>query len=62
MDNSSLESSEKEEIKFTPDYKAGEPIFLHVFKELSNDNNGLVTINYKKGWYQPGNSMLERPF
>ena len=43
MNNSSLESSEKEEIKFTPDYKAGEPIFLHVFKELSNDNNGLVS-------------------
>jgi hypothetical protein len=38
MDNNSLESSEKEEIKFTPDYKARESIFLHVFKELSNDN------------------------
>jgi len=33
-----------QEIKFTPDYKAYEPIFWHAFKELSkNDNNGLVT-------------------
>jgi hypothetical protein len=31
-----------EEIKFTPDYEAGEPIFLSVFKELAKDNNGLV--------------------
>jgi hypothetical protein len=31
-----------EEIKFTPDYKAGEPIFLHVFEDLSNANNGPV--------------------
>jgi hypothetical protein len=30
-------------IKFTPDYKASEPIFWHVFKELSNGNNGLVS-------------------
>jgi hypothetical protein len=31
------------EIKFTPDYKANEPIFWHVFKELSKSNkNGLV--------------------
>ena len=28
--------------KFTPDYKANEPIFWHIFKELSKDNNGLV--------------------
>jgi hypothetical protein len=33
----------KQEIKFTPDYEAGEPIFWHVFEELSNDGgNGLV--------------------
>ena len=30
------------EIKFTPDYKANEPIFWHVFKELLKNNNGLV--------------------
>jgi hypothetical protein len=30
-------------IKFTPDYKAREPIFWQVFKELSNNNNQLVT-------------------
>jgi hypothetical protein len=29
------------EIKFTPDYKANEPIFWQVFKELSKNNNGL---------------------
>jgi hypothetical protein len=39
--NLSLEPK-KQEIKFTPDYQAGEPIFLRVFEELSNDNNGLV--------------------
>ena len=33
-----------EEIKFTPDYEANEPVFWHVFKELANENNnGLVT-------------------
>jgi hypothetical protein len=32
----------KKEIKFTPDYEAGKPIFLRVFEELSNDGNGLV--------------------
>jgi hypothetical protein len=30
------------EIKFTPDYKANEPVFWHIFKELSKNNNGLV--------------------
>jgi hypothetical protein len=30
----------EEEIKFTPDYEAGEPIFWRVFKELAS--NGLV--------------------
>jgi hypothetical protein len=30
------------EIKFTPDYKANEPIFWSVFKDLSKNNNGLV--------------------
>jgi hypothetical protein len=35
---------ESKEVKFTPDYKASEPIFWHAFKELSkNDNNGLVS-------------------
>ena len=34
---------EVQEIKFTPDYEAGKPIFLRVFEELSNDSgNGLV--------------------
>jgi hypothetical protein len=32
----------KKKIKFTPDYEAGKPIFLHVFEELSNEGNGLV--------------------
>jgi hypothetical protein len=42
VDNSSLEPNEK--IKFTPDYKASEPVFWHVFKELANENdNGLVS-------------------
>jgi hypothetical protein len=32
------------EIKFTPDYKASEPVFWRVFKELANENNnGLVS-------------------
>jgi|ERR687883_2136622 hypothetical protein len=31
------------EIKFTPDYKVGEPIFWHAFKELSKNNNESVT-------------------
>ena len=30
------------EIKFTPDYKANELVFWHIFKELSKNNNGLV--------------------
>ena len=37
---------EQEGIKFTPDFKANEPVFWHVFKELANANNGLV--NYDK--------------
>jgi hypothetical protein len=33
-----------QDIKFTPDYKASEPISWYAFKELSkNDNNGLVS-------------------
>ena len=33
-----------EEIKFTPDYEANEPVFWRVFKGLANENNkGLVT-------------------
>ena len=42
VDSSNLEPKE-EKIKFTPDYKAGEPIFWHVFKELANENSGLVS-------------------
>jgi hypothetical protein len=39
-----LTSKEKEkEIKFTPNYKANEPIFWRVFRELANDNNGLIS-------------------
>ena len=30
------------EIKFTPDYKANEAVFWHIFKELSKSDNGLV--------------------
>jgi hypothetical protein len=42
-DSSRTDSEPKQlEIKFTPDYEAGKPIFLRVFKELANDNNGLV--------------------
>jgi hypothetical protein len=37
-----LENIEAEKIKFTPDYEAGKSIFWCVFKELSNNNNGLV--------------------
>jgi hypothetical protein len=33
---------EKREIKFTPDYEAGKPIFSQVFEDLAKDNNGLV--------------------
>jgi hypothetical protein len=33
----------KEGIKFTPDYKANEPIFWRVFRELANESNGLVS-------------------
>ncbi|MFL6413967.1 MAG: helix-turn-helix domain-containing protein [Nitrososphaeraceae archaeon] len=36
----------KIEIKFTPDYEAGKPIFSQVFEDLAEDNNGLV--NYDK--------------
>jgi hypothetical protein len=32
----------KEDIKITPDYNEKEPIFWHVFEELSNHGNGLV--------------------
>jgi DNA-binding MarR family transcriptional regulator len=42
--NQSLES-QTPEIKFTPDYKVGKPIFLRIFKELANDNNGLVAFD-----------------
>jgi hypothetical protein len=31
------------EIKFTPDYKANEPIFWHVFEDLAKNNSGLVS-------------------
>jgi hypothetical protein len=31
------------EIKFTPDYKANEAIFWHVFEDLAKNNSGLVS-------------------
>ncbi|MFL6390790.1 MAG: hypothetical protein ACJ71E_01890 [Nitrososphaeraceae archaeon] len=38
-----MEHIEVEQIKFTPDYEVSEPIFWHVFEELSNNGgNGLV--------------------
>ena len=37
----------REEIEFTPDYEANEPVFWKVFNDLSkSDDNGLV-IYYK---------------
>jgi Mn-dependent DtxR family transcriptional regulator len=42
-DSSRTDSEPKKlEIKFTPDYEAGKPMFLRVFEELAKDNNGLV--------------------
>jgi hypothetical protein len=38
--------SKKLEIKFTPDYEAGKPIFWRVFEELSTKGKGFV--NYDK--------------
>ena len=38
--------SKKLEIKFVPDYEAGEPIFWRVFEELSTEGKGFV--NYDK--------------
>ena len=35
----------EEEIKFTPDYEAGKPVFSRIFEELSNEGNGLVHYN-----------------
>lgn len=62
IDYSSLEPNE--EIKFTPDYKANERIFLRVFKELANENNGSVSY-YKlqerlisNGKFDSGGSVL----
>lgn len=55
---------ESKEIKFTPDYKASEPIFWQVFKELSNNNNGLVTYDklqerlISTGKYYAGEAVL----
>lgn len=38
-----------QKIKFTPDFKANEPTFWRVFKELANENmDWLLMINYKK--------------
>jgi len=34
--------SKKLELKLTPDYEAGKPIFLGVFKDLAKYNKGLV--------------------
>jgi hypothetical protein len=42
-DDSNTELKPKKlEIKFTPDYEAGKPIFYRVFEDLAKDNNGLV--------------------
>jgi hypothetical protein len=40
-----LEHVEVEQIKFTPDYEGGKPIFWRVFEELSNEGNGSVDYN-----------------
>jgi hypothetical protein len=37
----------KEEIKFTPDFEGGEPVFWRVFKELANENNN-GSVSYDK--------------
>ena len=42
IDNSSLERSGKQKLKFTPDFEASEPVFWRVFREIANANNGLV--------------------
>jgi hypothetical protein len=31
------------EIKFTPGYEPGKPIFWRIFQKLSNNNNGLIS-------------------
>jgi hypothetical protein len=36
------EEEAAEEIKFTPDYEAGKPVFWRVFEELASNSNGLV--------------------
>ena len=46
-DGTSLEPEKK--IKFTPDYEANEPVFWRVFKELANENNGLVSYDLLQG-------------
>ena len=46
-DNDATQQEGAVEIQFTPNYKAGEPIFWRVFDKLSKDNvDGLV--NYGK--------------
>jgi hypothetical protein len=42
-DLNSGSAPKKLEVKFTPDYEANEPVFWCVFKELANENNGLVS-------------------
>jgi hypothetical protein len=52
------------EIKFTPDYKANEPVFSTVFKYLSKNNNGLVAYDklqerlISTGKFDSGESVL----
>ncbi|HJT47680.1 MAG TPA: hypothetical protein VJ729_05815 [Nitrososphaeraceae archaeon] len=52
------------EIKFTPDYKANEPIFWRVFKDLSKNNNGSVAYDklqerlISTGKFDSGESVL----
>jgi hypothetical protein len=46
-----LENTEAEKIKFTPDYKAGKPVFWHVFKNYQiTIMDWLATTTYKKDW------------
>jgi len=61
--NNTVLEPKNQEIKFTPDYESGKSIFSRVFKELENDNNGLV--HYDKlpeGLISTGKSMLEKLF
>jgi hypothetical protein len=47
VDSTSLELEKK--VKFTPDYEANEPVFWCIFKDLANENNGLVSYDLLQG-------------